>query len=123
LAKCHPIYTAAIELAVAAAILGLLNFAKGKPMPSGPSWTLFLSAAVGNAAASALYFWLLKHIRVDQLASTVWVQLLVSIAESILLLRPNVDWRTLLGAAIIIGSILALARAKSDDQMLTVGVT
>jgi drug/metabolite transporter (DMT)-like permease len=123
LAECNPVYTAAIELAVAATILGLLSFAKGEQMSSGLPWTLILTAAAGNAAASALYFWLLKHVRVDQLASTVWVQLLISIAEGSFLLRPHLDWRTLLDVAIVIGSLLALARAKSDEEMLTVGVT
>ncbi len=123
LMSCHPIYTAAIELAVASAILGPLSFATSKPIPSGLSWTLILLYALGSAVASALCFWLLKKIRVDQLTSIVWAQLLVAVAESILFLRPHVDWRIFLGAAIIIGSILTLYSSQSDEPVLTVGVT
>ena len=123
LLSCHPIYTAAIELAVAAAILGPLSFARSGPMPSGLSWTLILLSVLGSAVASALYFWLLKQVRVDQLTSIVWAQLLVAVAESVFLLRPNLDWQILLGAIIIIGSILALHSSQSDEPVLTVGVT
>jgi drug/metabolite transporter (DMT)-like permease len=122
LVNCHPVYTAAVELAMAAVILGLFYLAKGKQMPSSLPWTLVLLPAAGSAAASALYFWLLKHIRVDQLTSTIWAQLLVSVAESVLLL-PHVDWRVALGAAIIFGSLVALVLSKSDEPLLTVGVT
>jgi drug/metabolite transporter (DMT)-like permease len=123
LMSCHPIFTAAIELAVASGVLGPLSFATSKPMPSSLPWALVLLPAAGSAAASALYFWLLKHIRVDQLTSTIWAQLLVSVAESVLLLRPHVDWRVALGAAIIFGSLVTLVLSKSDEPLLTVGVT
>ena len=92
-------------------------------MPSGLSWTLILLSVLGSALASALYFWLLKKIRVDQLTSIVWAQILVAAAESILFLRPHLDWRIFLGAAIIIGSTLALHSSQSDEPVLTVGVT
>jgi drug/metabolite transporter (DMT)-like permease len=123
LMSCHPIYTAAIELAVASAVLGPQSFARSKSMPSGLSWTLILLSVLGSALASALYFWLLKKIRVDQLTSIVWAQILVAAAESILFLRPHLDWRIFLGAAIIIGSTLALHSSQSDEPVLTVGVT
>jgi drug/metabolite transporter (DMT)-like permease len=123
LMSCHPIYTAAIELAVASAVLGPLSFARSTSMPSGLSWTLILVSVLGSAVASALYFWLLKKIRVDQLTSIVWAQLLVAVAESIFLLRPRLDWPILLGAIIIIGSTLAIYSSQSDEPVLTVGVT
>ncbi len=123
LMSCHPIYTAAIELAVASAVLGPLSFARSTSMPVALSWTLVLLSVLGSAVASALYFWVLKKIRVDQLTSIVWAQILVAVAESILFLRPHVDWHIFLGVAIIIGSILALRSSQSDEQVLTVGVT
>lgn len=123
LANCHPVYTAAIELAVAAVILGPVSFAKEKQMLSALPWMPILLAAAGNAVAAPLYFWLLKRLRVDQLASTIWIQLLLSVAEGIAFLRPPIDWRILAGAAIILGSTLALLRIKSDEQVLTVRVT
>ena len=92
-------------------------------MPSGLSWTLILLSVIGSAVASALYFWLLKQVRVDQLTSIVWAQLLVAVAESIFLLRPHLDWQVLLGAIIIVGSMLALHSSQSDEPVLTVGVT
>jgi drug/metabolite transporter (DMT)-like permease len=124
LAKSHPIYTAAIQLAVASAILGLLAFTRRAQSASSPPWTLVLSAAAGNAAASALYFWLLKQVRVDQLASTVWAQLLIAVGESLFLLRPSVEWRILGGSAIVMASLIALARSEHpDSSLLTVKVT
>jgi drug/metabolite transporter (DMT)-like permease len=123
LANCHPAYIAAIELAVAAFILGSVSLAQGKQILSALPWTPILLAAAGNAVAAPLYFWLLNHLRVDQLTSTIWIQLLLSVAEGIIFLRPPVDWRILAGAAIILASTVALFRAKSDEQVLTVRVT
>jgi drug/metabolite transporter (DMT)-like permease len=123
LLNCHPVCAAAIELAVASAVLGPLSFARSKSMMSGLSWTLVLLSVLGSAVASALYFWLLKKIRVNQLTSIVWAQLLVAVAESIFLLRPRLDWQILVGAIIIIGSTLAIYSSQSDEPVLTVGVT
>lgn len=120
LVNCHPVYTAAVEMAVAAVILGILSLAKDQQAPSALPWTLILFAAAGNAVASALYFWLLRHIRVDQLTSTIWAQLIISVAESIWFLRPHVDWQTLLGAAVIIGSLFILHSSQRDEPALTV---
>jgi drug/metabolite transporter (DMT)-like permease len=120
LMNCHPVCAAAIELAVASAVLGPLSFAMSTSMPSGLPWTLILISVLGSAVASVLYFWLLKKIRVDQLTSIVWAQLLVAVAESIFLLRPHLDWQILLGEIIIIGSSLALHSSQTDEPVLTV---
>jgi drug/metabolite transporter (DMT)-like permease len=128
LTKSHPVYIAAIQLAVASAVLGLVYFAK--PVQSAPEiphehlpWMLILCATAGNIIAYPLYFWLLQRIGPDQLASTVWAQLLVSVGESVFLLRPHVGWRIFLGAAIVIASLITLARSQLEGNLVTVKVT
>jgi drug/metabolite transporter (DMT)-like permease len=125
LPRSHPVYIAAIQLAVASAILGLVYFVKPAPeIPHEPlPWVLILCAAAGNIIAYPLYFWLLQRIRPDQLASTVWAQLLVSVGEGVFLLRPHVSWRIFLGAAIVIASLVALSRSQLESNLLTVKVT
>jgi drug/metabolite transporter (DMT)-like permease len=128
LTASHPVYSAAIQLATAGAILAAVSYAiRGGPTSDAgsglPAWGTLLLAAAGNGIAYPLYLWLLKQIRIDQITSTIWAQLLVSVAESVFLLRPHVDWRILLGAAVVAGSIFALARSRRDSQMLTVRVT
>src|SRR6202012_6092411 len=128
LAKSHPVYIAAIQLAAAAAVLALVHFVKPAhasveiPHEHLP-WMLILCAMAGNIIAYPLYFWLLQRVRPDQLASTVWAQLLVSVDESVFLLRPHVGWRIFLGAAIVIASLIALARSQSESNLVTVKVT
>ena len=121
LMNCHPIYTAAIELAVASAVLGPLSFARSKSIPSGLSGTLILLSVIGSAVATALYFWLLKKIRVDQLTSIVWAQLLVAVAESIFLLRPHLDWQILLARVPLEACSLSLVTKRRAG--VNVGVT
>lgn len=125
LPRSHPVYIAAIQLAVASAILGLVYFVKpAQEIPHEPlPWVLILCAAAGNIIAYPLYFWLLQRIRPDQLASTVWAQLLVSVGEGVFLLRPHVGWRIFLGAAIVIASLIALSRSQLESNLLTVKVT
>ena len=128
LPKSHPVYIAAIQLAVASVILGLVYFVK--PAQTAPEIlhehlprVLILCVTAGNAISYPLYFWLLQRIRPDQLASTVWAQLLVSVGEGVFLLRPHVGWRIFLGAAIVIASLIALSRSQLESNLLTVKVT
>lgn len=128
LTASHPVYSAAMQLATASLILAAVSYAvRAGSVPdaggSFPAWEILLAAAAGNGIAYPLYLWLLKQIRIDQIASTIWLQLLVSVGESVFLLRPHVDWRILLGAVVVGGSIFALARSGQDSRMLTVKVT
>jgi hypothetical protein len=45
------------------------------------------------------------------------------VGESVFLLRPHVGWRIFLGAAIVIASLIALARSQSESNLVTVKVT
>ena len=119
LVNCHPVYTAAIELITASVVLSLTGSPKSllsAPLP----WTLLIALAAGDAVAAVLYFWLLKHRRVDQLTSTIWLQIVISVAESIVFLRPRIDWRIAAGALIVIGSLFVLHSSQDEETVLTV---
>jgi drug/metabolite transporter (DMT)-like permease len=126
LSAASPVFSAAIQLAMASVILAAAGYAERIPA-GGAGGSLpriaVLLLVVGHGVAYPLYFWLLQRLRVDQLAATVWAQLLVAVAESVWLLRPRVGWQILLGMAVVAGSIFALARSGRDSQMLTVRVT
>lgn len=130
LLQSHPIFMASIQLAVAAAITAIVprivDF-------SGPGqiatvhgnlpWMPVVYVCAGNSLAYALYYWLLRQIRPDQLASIVWLQFLVSTAEGAFLLRAHFQLQMLAGILVVAGSLVALARSKTENKMLTVGVT
>lgn len=119
LMSCHPVCTASIELVTASLVLGLANPSKKflrATLPGAP----LLIMATGNAIAAVLYFWLLKLRRVDQVTSTIWLQVVISVAESILFLHPHIDWRIATGALIVIGSLVVLHSSKDEETVLTV---
>ena len=122
LVNCHPVYTAAIELVAASLVLGLASSRKNF-LPAALPWMPLLIMAAGNAIAAALYFWLLKRRRVDQLTSTIWLQVVISVTESIWLLRPHIDWRIATGALMVIGSLFILHSSQDEETVLTVRAT
>jgi drug/metabolite transporter (DMT)-like permease len=126
LLKSHPVFTASIQLAVAAAILKLASIAgpwRAVSAPGNFPWMLIVCACAANSIAYALYYWLLQRIRPDQLASIVWLQFLVFVAEGAFLLRPHIQLRMLTGVAVVIAALVAMARSESKNKLLTLGVT
>jgi len=126
LSQIHPVFMSSMLLAVAAIILGLTGiFESGRTATAFQTvpWMQLAWVCAGNSIAYVLYFWLLKRIRPDQLASIIWLQFLVSLAEGALLFHPRIQLQMLAGILVVAGGLIALARSKTENKMLTVGVT
>lgn len=99
-----------------------LFFERGQPS----NWTasaivalVFLSI-FASALSFTLYYWLLKHIEAYQLTSLQLFVPIIAVAEGAFFLREAVPWTMIVGAAVVLGSIYFVLRAKSAEERETV---
>lgn len=126
LAHIHPVFSVALQLTFAAAILEAVVLGTGKPVAPQPLhlfWIPIAGISVGSCLVYPLYFWLLQRVRPDQLASVVWAQLAASIAEGIIFVHPRISLRMAAGAIVIGGALVLMAQSEAENKLLTVGVT
>jgi drug/metabolite transporter (DMT)-like permease len=126
LSRSHPVFSASVQLATSACILAAAHtvlYGKTGMWRLDSLWLPILCISAGGCIVYPLYFWLLQQIRPDQLSSVVWAQLIVSVAEGVFLLRPQIPFRMVLGAAVIGGALVFMARSEFENKLLTVRVT
>jgi drug/metabolite transporter (DMT)-like permease len=76
---------------------------------------LSLIAGLATAVAYPLYYRLLQSLEPAQLAISEWLQTLVAISESAILLHVRPGWPMLGAAAVLVGCAVALLRGDSDQ--------
>ncbi len=124
-----PILSAtALQLGVAAVVLGLWSFAieHGQPSQWDPSavTAVLALAVVGSGIGFALYFWLLGRMEPYQVASVQWVLPLVAIGEGAIAAHEAPPWEMMVGAGIIFACLWAIFRAGLDgNELVTFQVT
>ena len=62
-----------------------------------------------------LYYWLLRHIEAYQLTSLQLVVPIIAVAEGAFFMREAVPWTMIAGAAVVLGSVVFVMRAKASD--------
>lgn len=120
LASVHPFVSTAIQFFMGGIWLGLASIAAERARPS--AWTtqslialLFLSV-FSSALSFTLYYWLLQRIEPYQLTSLQLVVPLIAVMEGALFMREMVPWTMLLGAVLVLGSIVFVMRAKRGQE-------
>ncbi|MGI8771210.1 MAG: EamA family transporter [Acidobacteriaceae bacterium] len=128
-----------VQLLAAAAVLATASLALERRMGSWPmiswpmiswqpgsDWALALGAAA-TCGGYLLFFSLLRVLPAAKLAAVFWGQTLVAAGEAAWLFRQRLDWQMLLGAAVILGSLVLLLRAPdaadSDSDPLILRIT
>jgi O-acetylserine/cysteine efflux transporter len=102
----------------------LLLFAAGTVLERGQSfpWNrdaivpVSLLATLGGALPYALYFWLLQKLEAYQLATLQWIQPLVALCETAIVLRMGFSYSMLVGSLVTLGSVLVVMRARVEDD-------
>lgn len=106
-------------------LLGSLLFERGQPVHWDRSaiGSLLLLAAIGGAPAYAAWFSLLQRLEAYQVITLQWVEPVIALAESALLLRMGLSLPMIAGSLITLGSLIALlgARAEDDDTVSLLG--
>lgn len=116
----HPFVSTAIQFFLGGIWLGLASLILERGRPS--AWTLqpilaliFLSI-FSSVISFTLYYWLLQRIEAYQLTSLQLVVPIIAVAEGALFLLEPVPWTMLLGAAVVLGSVIFVMRAKQDED-------
>jgi len=116
----HPFVSTSIQFfggGIALALASLV-FERGRTS----TWSMqaivalvFLSV-FASALSFTLYYWLLQQIEAYQLTSLQLVVPILAVAEGALFMMESVPWTMILGAAVVLGSIVFVMRAKSSDE-------
>jgi drug/metabolite transporter (DMT)-like permease len=77
---------------------------------------IVLLAVVGGAPAYAAWFWLLQRLEAYQLVAVQWIEPLVALGESALLLRMGLSASMIAGSLITLVSLLVLLKTRAEDD-------
>lgn len=100
----------------------------GIPLEGNPfkfHWTpmavvaMFYLAIVGSVIAFILYYWLMKNMDVTKTLLIALVTPVVAVILGMIVLKETLEWRTLLGGAMIISGIAMLVRRKGIHSKVT----
>ncbi len=75
---------------------------------------VFLSI-FASALSFTLYYWLLHHIEAYQLTSLQLIVPIIAVGEGAFFMREAVPWTMIAGAAVVLGSVVFVMRAKPTD--------
>jgi drug/metabolite transporter (DMT)-like permease len=120
LSSVHPVVTTALLSGAAGVLLFLLSviLERGQPVQwnrSAIGSVLFL-AAVAGAPAYATYFWLLRRLEAYQAVTVQWIEPLVAMLESAVLLRLGLSFSMAAGSLVTLVSLVAVHRARAEDD-------
>ena len=120
LGSVHPLVVTALLLGVAGLLLFLASLALeyGQPVEwnrSAVGAVLFL-AGVAGAPAYATYFWLLQRLEAYQVGTVQWIEPLVAILESALILRLGLTFNMIAGSLVALLCLFLVMRARSEDD-------
>lgn len=127
LIEVHPFVSTSIQFFLGGIWLALasLFFEHGQ----ASTWSMqsvialvFLSV-FASALSFTLYYWLLQHIEAYQLTSLQLVVPVLAVAEGALFMLEPVPWTMIAGAAVVLGSIVFVMRARrGDEQEIALGL-
>ncbi len=120
LAGVHPFVGAAIQFFLGGIWLALASmmFERGRTSTWNTSAivALVFLSVFASALSFTLYYWLLQRIEAYQLTSLQLIVPVLAVAEGALLLMEPVPWTTIAGAAVVLGSIVFVMRARRGDE-------
>ena len=118
----------ATQMGTAAATLWLLSEVFEKP--DSTDWTrqawiaTLILGLIGSGAGYLLYLWLLREMKPREIATMFWMVPVVAIGEGSAAARQLPPWSILAAAAIIVGSLVVLFRARLElEEAVTLKVT
>jgi drug/metabolite transporter (DMT)-like permease len=125
----HPFLSTSIQFFFGGVWLGLASLLFERGRPSHWDRTAILALVFLSIFASALsftlYYWVLKHVEAYQLTSLQLVVPIIAVVEGAAFMREAVPWTMMLGAAVVLGSVVFVLRARPevDDEGLRLNRT
>ena len=116
----HPFVSTAIQFFLGGIWLALASMVLERGQTS--TWStqavvalIFLSV-FASALSFTLYYWLLQRIEAYQLTSLQLVVPVLAVAEGAIFMMEPVPWTMMVGAAVVLGSIIFVMRARRGDE-------
>jgi drug/metabolite transporter (DMT)-like permease len=120
LGSVHPIVLTALVLGAAGLLLFLVSLALeyGQPVQwnRGVVGAVLFLAGVAGAPAYATYFWLLQRLEAYQVGTVQWIEPLVAILESALILRLGLSFNMIAGSLVALLCLFLVMRARAEDD-------
>ena len=116
----HPFVSTAIQFFLGGIWLGLASLLVERGKTS--SWSMqsivalvFLSI-FSSVVSFTIYYWLLQRIEAYQLTSLQLVVPIIAVGEGALFLLEPVPWTMIVGAGVVLGSVIFVMRAKPSGE-------
>jgi drug/metabolite transporter (DMT)-like permease len=120
LGSVDPIVVTALLLGVAGLLLFFASLALeyGQPVEwnRGVVGAVLFLAGVAGAPAYATYFWLLQRLEAYQVGTVQWIEPLVAVLESALVLRIGLSFNMIAGSLVALLCLLLVMRARAEDD-------
>lgn len=120
LTDVHPFVSTSIQFFLGGIwlALGSLVLERGKHSTWSESSivALVFLSVFASALSFTLYYWLLQQIEAYQLTSLQLIVPILAVAEGALFMLEPVPWTMIAGAAVVLGSIAFVMRARRDDE-------
>jgi drug/metabolite transporter (DMT)-like permease len=116
----NPVVLAASLLGTASVFLFLASTLLERGQPA--HWSrnavvaLILLALFGGAFAYSVYFWLLQRLSAHQVATVQWVEPLIAILESAIILRIGLSFSMIAGSVVTLLCLWVIMWARSEDD-------
>ncbi len=120
LAGVHPFASTAIQFFFGGIWLAVISLFLERGRVS--QWSLQSAIALlflsvfASALSFTLYYWLLQEIEAYQLTSLQLVVPILAVVEGAFFMREMVPWTMIVGAVVVLGSIVFVMRAKSANE-------
>ena len=115
-AGVHPVPFNAVAMALAAGIMSGVALAAERHRPMvfdpGPVAALLYMAVAGTAITFPLYFWLLEHMEVRQVALIGYGTPIVALFLGVAFMNESLTTRTLVGSALVVVGVAVASHAK-----------
>ena len=123
-----PVAMSAIQFCASALLLWIVSLATEGPVSvslTSREWVATISLAmVGSAIAWPVYCVALRDLEPFQLSSSQWVGTLTGLVEGFAVVRGEISWRTISGAAILVLNLAGAWRARDEeDEAVTILIT
>ncbi len=113
----------AIEMLVGGVVLAVLGPLAGEHWSAVTTTASFKSlaaiaylAVVGSILAFTAYVWLLQHAPISRVATYAYVNPVIAVGLGAALLGERITLTTMIGGAVIIGSVAVVIRAEPDSD-------
>lgn len=117
-AGIHPISLAAVPMAIAAAVMGILAIAFERSQPvtfdAATIGSLVYLSVFGSALTFTLYYWLLRHVKASRVALIAYATPVIAVITGVVALHEPLTARFVVGGVLVIAGVALAAKSRPE---------